>query len=252
MAFGLKDIKPAILGGVNFKESPTFIDTPAHLKEFIEIQLGALSKKKGKNCRFEVSIKEGDIVASFKAEDNEELIIAMDKSSINFVQTEVSDFHFFNEDVPSLLYAILNHIDRKNVDILGMMFRTINLLPKKDINVISNMKNSCLSLKPEHISNLKIKEEDITRLNYELKFIEGPYLRNIDVKAEEEKEGCEVSVSLDTRFDKEITNKEMEIKNAAVISEFFEKSALAYFSDCIVNGVAKDIFELIIKESAEK
>ena len=69
------------------------------------------------------------------------------------------------------------------------------------------------------------------------------------VRIKEEAEGNKAIISFDTRFDKEITNEELCLKNAETIPSFFKEDVLPYFLEAVLNGIAKDIFELRIKES---
>lgn len=250
MALELRDINPTILGGVVYKESPIFLDNRGHLKEFIETQLDILCKEKLKKCEFGVSISDDNIVFYLEEKNSKKLLLVMDESRINFEEMKATDFYFFNECIPILLNSILEHIKRKNLKVLGMMFKKDVLPLKKDVNAVSAMKNRYFSFK-EELSELKIKEQDIDRLGFELKFIQNSCLRNLIFKVNKREENT-LLINFDTRFDSAVFHKELEIKDANTISDFFKKQTLDYFLDCIVNGIAKDIFELSLKKDAKK
>lgn len=245
MALELKDIKPIVSCGVQYKESPIFFDMRAHLKAFFEDRLNFLQTKKKEKYEINVKIdKEGDIVAYLRREkDRKSLVIGMDMDSINAIEKEVTSFDFFEEDVPFIFDSLLDYIKRRNVIRLGIMFK-VRLILKEDIDAISILRNKLYIFKEEDLSSLKIKETDINRIGFELKFKDGLYLHDFTISIEKNNLVNEALITVDTRLDKIAIEKEIEIKDSATISDLFKKAALPYFLDSIVNGMAKEVFNL--------
>lgn len=245
MALELKDIKPVVSCGVQYKESPIFFDMRAHLKDFLKDRLNFLQTKKKEKYEINVEIdKEGDVVAYLRREkDKKSFGIGIDMDSINATEKEVTSFDFFEEDVPSLFDSLLDYIKRKNVFRLGIMFKA-RLILKEDIDAVSVLKNKLCIFKEEDLSILKIKGADINRIGIELKFKDGLYLHDFTMSIEKNNLVNEALITVDTRLDKTLIEKEIEIKDSATISDLFKKVALPYFLDSIVNGIAKEIFNL--------
>ena len=88
MALELKDIKPDIMCGIQYKESPEFLDMRHHLKEYLEELLKKISKdKKG---RYGAKIDDtGDILGAVSIKDHGDLIIGIANNSFSFVITDL-------------------------------------------------------------------------------------------------------------------------------------------------------------------
>ena len=135
-------------------------------------------------------------------------------------------------------------IERKDLLVLGMMFKLDPLFISRDVDEVSVLRERFFSLKEQDFSSLQVQKDDLDRMGFELKFQQKGLLRNFTITIDRKKEGNnEAVIKLDSRFDKKITGKIIQIDSDNDFRSFFKEDALSYFMNSIVNGIAIDIFK---------
>jgi len=245
----LKDIKPRIRCAVGHEELFTFDQVRGDLMDHLREQLKKLSEKSGKKYEYTIEItREGDIVCYKRLDKEVTAGFVADNSRIQAEVTSATSFDFFEREVPDIFVSLLNFLEKNNVSFLGMMFCS-NFFLRKEIDAIQVLESNYFRL-AEKISTSTIEERDIHRLSFELRFKQEDYTRHLIVragKAESTENGYQAEITFDSRIE-----KEMEVKDTEMLSEFFKETALNYFMDNIVNGFVKEIFEAKQQDSTKK
>ncbi len=240
MSLELKNIRPTILGGVSYKESPIFIDTPGHLKEFIENQFSKISADIKEKNTFKVDFRKEDIVAELRVDGKEELLILMNEKVLNFQQCNTGDFCFFENEVPHLIYSILEHIERKKVNVFGMMFETDEVITVPEAGILDVTKDDFFPYLSDTAMIIETGGE-LDRLGFNIKFGQKDWIRHLSVRIENKR----ALLRFDTRFDKQKTKKELTLESSEQIASFFKDKALNFFIKYIMNDFAESLYQKI-------
>jgi hypothetical protein len=246
----LENIKPSTFLSITYPESTIFKNTTEQIKNFVDLKLNQKAKELGQDYKVKSEKKGNKIYASVFHKDEkkykENIHILMMANAINILQEDITNANSFCDYTADLAYSILEEIDRKKVNDLAVLFIIEGGL-KKGSSLSEHVKKIKFYFNNKLI-NIRSVEENINDLKFNLEFKQDDCFCNFSIRTEKIGESNQLQGAIGANIYKKYQDKELTIMNADTISIFLKDQAVKYFLDKIANGIAKDVFESIIKK----